>query len=130
MAENESGAKERVIRGVEEVGRGVIDLGGGVFEAAESVAGSVKGTIKSRLPNDGQARENVVMVRVDNDTLNRMDELIETGRVRSRSEAANYLITEGVKSHQSFFDAVAVKMEEIRKAREELRVLLEGQGGK
>ena len=63
------------------------------------------------------------MVRVDKDSLDRMDDLIEAGVVGSRSEAANYLITEGIKSRQHFFDVVASKVAEIRQAKEELRRL-------
>ena len=52
-----------------------------------------------------------------------MDDLIESGVVGSRSEAANHLITEGIKSRQHFFDVVASKVAEIRHAKEELRRL-------
>ena len=55
------------------------------------------------------------MVRVDKDTLNCMDDLIEAGVAASRSEAANYLITEGIKARAGFFDTVAAKVEEIRR---------------
>ena len=133
MSEQETGARERVRRGVEEVGRGVREVGGGVRDAASAgveaaVAGveTAKEVVKGRLPQDRQTRDNVVMVRVDNDSLSKLDELVEAELAGSRSEAAAYLISEGIKSREPLFDAISEKVEEIRRAKEELRVLLEG----
>ncbi len=123
MPENEPRARERVIRGVEEVGRGVREVGSGVRDATVAGVETAKEAVKNRLPHDRQTRDNVVMVRVDKDTLDRLDDLVEAGVAGSRSEAANYLVVEGVKARQSFFDTIAAKVEEIRKAREELRRL-------
>jgi hypothetical protein len=123
MSEKEMGAKERVIRGVEEVSRGVREVGGGVRDATVAGVETAKEAVKSRLPHDRQTRDNVVMVRVDKDTLDRMDDLVETGMAGSRSEAANFLIVEGVKARQTLFDAVSAKVAEIREAKEELRKL-------
>ena len=123
MSEKEPGAKERVIRGVEEVSRGVREVGGGVRDATVAGVETAKEAVKSRLPHDRQTRDNVVMVRVDKDTLDRMDDLVETGMAGSRSEAANFLIVEGVKARQTLFDAVSAKVAEIREAKEELRKL-------
>ena len=132
MSEKESGAKDRVVRGVGEVGRGVREVGGGVIDAATAgveaaVAGveTAKEVVKSRLPNDRQARDNVVMVRVDKDSLDKLDELVEAELAGSRSEAAAFLISEGIKSREPLFEAIAAKVSEIRKAKEELRVLLD-----
>ena len=70
-------------------------------------------------------RDNVVMVRVDDESLGRMDELVEAGIVNSRSEAAALLVTEGIKAKQGMFNRIAAKVEEIRKAKEELRRMVE-----
>ena len=137
MSEKESGAKDRVVRGVGEVGRGVREVGGGVMDAATAgveaaVAGveTAKEVVKSRLPNDRQTRDNVVMVRVDKDSLDKLDELVEAEVTSSRSQAAAYLISEGIKSREPLFDAISAKVAEIRKAKEELQVLVErGQEG-
>ena len=123
MSENQVGPTERVIRGVEEVGKGIGEVSKGVRDAAVSGVENVRDSVRNRIPNDRQTRDNVVMVRVDKDCLNRMDDLIEAGVVGSRSEAANFLINEGIKSRRSFFDAVSTKVEEIRRAKEELRKL-------
>ena len=119
MHEYQAGPTERVIRGVEEVGKGIGEVGKGVRDAAVNV----KDSVRNKIPTGRQTRDKVVMVRVDKDCLNRMDDLIEAGVVGSRSEAANYLINEGIRARRSFFDAVAIKVEEIRRAKEELRRL-------
>ena len=128
MTDNVSGPGERVIRGVGEVGRGLGEMAGGVRDAAVAGAETAKETLKSRLPNDRQTRDNVVMVRVDKESLARMDELVEAEVVGSRSEAAAYLITAGIAARQSLFDTIAAKVDEIRKAKEELRKLLNEEG--
>ena len=121
--DNVSGSGERVVRGVEAMGKGLTEVGRGVRDAAAAGVENVRETVRNRNPTERQTRDNVVMVRVDKDSLDRMDDLIEAGVVGSRSEAANYLITEGIKSRQNFFDVVASKVAEIRQAKEELRRL-------
>ena len=125
MADNETGRRERVIR---EVSRTVTDAVVRGTDAAESVAENLKETIKSKTSGDRQTRDNVVMVRVDKGSLNHMDELVEAELAGSRSEAAAYLITEGIKSRQGLFDAISAKVEEIRRAKEDLKKLLEEEG--
>ena len=121
MTEPEKGRRERAM----EVGREAVNL---VTETAEAAAGTVMeniGAIRNKTAGSRQTRDNVVMVRVDKDSLARMDELVEAEVVGSRSEAAAYLITEGIKARQSLFDAIATKVAEIRKAKDELKKLLE-----
>ena len=121
MTEPEKGRRERAI----EVGREAVNL---VTETAEAAAGTVMeniGAIRNKTASNRQTRDNVVMVRVDKDSLARMDELVEAEVVGSRSEAAAYLITAGINARQSLFDAIATKVAEIRKAKDELKKLLE-----
>ncbi len=89
--------------------------------AAETIGDNIKGTIHEVRFK----RDNVVMVRMDVDSLEKLDQLVEAGISGSRSEAAAFLIVEGVKSRQGLFDKMADKVEEIRRAREELREMLE-----
>ncbi len=89
--------------------------------AAETIGDNIKGTI-----NEARyKRDNVVMVRMDVDSLEKIDELVEAGISGSRSEAAAFLIVEGFKSRQGLFDKMADKVEEIRRARDELRQMIE-----
>lgn len=124
MVEPERGRGERA----KAVGREAISL---VTETAEDVAGNVMetiGTIRNKAGGDRQTRNNVVMVRVDADSLARMDELMEAEVVGSRSEAAAYLIAAGIKARQGLFDTIAAKVAKIREAKEELRKLLDEEG--
>ena len=94
-------------------------------EAAETVGENLRDTIKQTLKGVRAARDSVVMVRVNKDSLGRMDELVEAGLVGSRSEAAAFLIAEGIKTRQGLFDKIASKIDGIREAKEELRRLLD-----
>jgi len=89
--------------------------------AAETIGENIKGTIHEVR----YKRDNVVMVRMDVDSLKKLDDLVDAGISGSRSEAAAFLIVEGVKSRQGLFDRMADKVEEIRKARDDLRQMVD-----
>ena len=86
-------------------------------DAAESIGDTIQGMRGSR--------DNVVMVRVDKASLDRLDELVEAGIMGSRSEAAAFLISEGIKARQPLFDRIAEKIQDIRQAKEELRQMVD-----
>ena len=71
--DNFPGSGERVIRGVEAMGKGLSEVGRGVRDAAatgvENVRENVRETVRNRMPTERQVRDNVVMVRVDKDSL-------------------------------------------------------------
>ena len=94
-------------------------------QAAESVGESLKDTIKETLDGARSARDNVVMVRMTKESLDRVDELVEADIAGSRSEATAFLVAEGIRAKQSLFETMAEKLEQIRKPREELKRLLE-----
>lgn len=73
-----------------------------------------------RHPRGPRRRNNVVMVRVDEENLSRIDELVASGQFNSRSEATAFLISEGIKSKQEMFDKIAEKISQIRDLRTEL----------
>ncbi len=109
---------DNLVEEVQKVVKVVIKQGA---SAAETIGDNIKGTIHEVRFK----RDNVVMVRMDVDSLEKLDQLVEAGISGSRSEAAAFLIVEGVKSRQGLFDKMADKVEEIRRAREELRQMLE-----
>ena len=97
-------------------------------EAAESMGRSLKDRIQVILEGvRGSGRDSVVMVRVNADSRERMDELIEADLVGSRSEAAAFLIAEGIKARQELFDRISSKIDDIRRAKAELQRLLDKQ---
>ena len=79
---------------------------------------------KNRHGKDERKRDNVVMVRVNEDNLSRIDELVETGQFNSRSEATAFLIGEGVKSKQQMFEKMAEKVSQIQDLRAELEAMI------
>jgi len=120
---NEPKEKKRIVEGVEII----VDEAKAAAKAAyrrsgvESLGENLRETLEGAL----SGRDNVVMVRLNKESLGRLDELVDAGVVGSRSEAAAFLIREGAIRRQGLFDQISGKIEEIRKAKEELRKLLE-----
>ena len=69
----------------------------------------------------GEGRSNVVMVRLTDDALARIDQLVEASLASSRSEAASVLIGAGIESQKDLFDRLSTHTDEIRKLKEQLR---------
>ena len=109
---------EEIVDEVNKTVRGAIVSG---VDAAESISENLRDTIQGMRGN----RENVVMVRVDKASLDRLDELVEAGIMGSRSEAAAFLIAEGIKARQPLFDRISEKIQEIRDAKDELRRMVD-----
>ena len=89
------------------------------------VASTVGDSIRDSIDAVRSTRDSVVMVRLSKDSLERLDELVDSGVTNSRSEAAAFLIGEGVKARSDLFDKIAEQTRVIREAREKLRQLLE-----
>lgn len=68
-----------------------------------------------------QGRGNVVMVRVNDEALNYLDMLVEAEVVKSRSEAAALLISEGVQANQELFEKIGQVTQQINALRQHLR---------
>ena len=94
--------------------------------AAGSVGSSLRDRIRATVDTvRGTGRASVLMVRVNAESRERMDQLIEAGLVGSRSEAAAYLIAEGIKSREDLFVEMAAQIDAIRRAKEELQKILD-----
>lgn len=74
-----------------------------------------------RFASKGEARGNVVMVRLSDDALAKVDQLVEATLFSSRSEATAYLIGAGIESQKELFERLGTHTEEIRKLKEQLR---------
>ena len=94
------------------------------FEAKRGKKRHREGQKKHRHGRGERKRDNVVMVRIDEENLDRIDELVESGQFSSRSEAAAFLISEGVKSKQEMFDKMAEKISQIQNLRTELEAMI------
>lgn len=69
-------------------------------------------------------RDNVVMVRVNEGDLNRINELVDSGQFNSRSEATAFLISEGIKAKQQMFEKMAENISQIQNLRTELGAMI------
>jgi hypothetical protein len=75
-----------------------------------------------------QGRGNVVMVRVNDETLRYMDMLVEAEMTKSRSESAAFLILEGIRANSALFDKIGEVTGQITRLREQLRESIRGEG--
>lgn len=69
----------------------------------------------------GDGRGNVVMVRLGDQAVARIDQLVDATLFSSRSECAAFLIGAGIESRKELFDRLSAHTEEIRKLKEQLR---------
>ncbi|MGC9945872.1 MAG: ribbon-helix-helix domain-containing protein [Bryobacteraceae bacterium] len=96
-------------------------LRGKVGIIAEGSDGKTLKDLLGQFVNKGDGRGNVVMVRVSDDALARLDQLVEAGLFGSRSECAAFLIGAGIASQKELFDRLGAHTDEIRKLKEQLR---------
>ena len=75
----------------------------------ESIAESIRDTLQGAL----SGRDKVVMVRLNQESLGRLDELVDAGLVNSRSEAAAFLVDEGIRARNLLFDRISEKIDQI-----------------
>ena len=82
------------------------------------VAGGLSHSIKEMAK---KPRDHVVMVRLDEDTAATLDDWIETGAFKSRSEAAALFIREGLKVHSRELAELADALKGVEVAKDRLR---------
>ncbi|HEY7545664.1 MAG TPA: hypothetical protein VID27_12310 [Blastocatellia bacterium] len=100
------------------------DLGSTVKEMAQKTGEVIKGATQSigkAIESALSARDHVVMVRVNDDSLQKLDALVQSGIFKSRSEAAAFLISEGIKTQGPLFERIEEKIREIARLRSELK---------
>ncbi|MDE0229179.1 MAG: hypothetical protein OXJ62_10050 [Spirochaetaceae bacterium] len=91
----------------------------------EVVANTVGDSLRATIESVRGKRDNVVMVRVSRESLANLDELVDCGLTNSRSEAAAFLIAEGIKARSDLYEKIAEQSKVIRKAKERLKELLD-----
>lgn len=102
---------------IEGKGRKAIVIAAG----ADCDSTDLRETILKQVSKALKGRENVVMTRLNDEVLDKLDALVEIELFKSRSEAAAFFIAEGVNSRKDLFDKVMPTMEEIRKLKEGLK---------
>lgn len=93
------------------------EIGSHVEKFAVKTAESIKKVIDKALAS----RNTVLTIRVNDDSNNKLNMLVEAGLFKSRSESAAYLIQEGIKNQESLFEKISTRMEKIEKIRSELK---------
>jgi Arc/MetJ-type ribon-helix-helix transcriptional regulator len=68
-----------------------------------------------------ETRDQVVMVRIDDDTTESLDDWVETGAVKSRSEGAALFIREGLKVRADELARLKDALADVKAAKEKLR---------
>ena len=118
----QGGERPRVFRvDVDRIAEELKDWAGGVDKAAIT---AMFADLEETFDTVRDGRTNVVMVRVSRDSLDRLDELIDCGLARSRSEAAAFLIAEGSQARRILFEKLADQARVIRQAKDRLKELL------
>ena len=127
-AESETGGESKSTDGdskeeTKRTGNGFRDFVDGTAKIAVGVGSTLGETFKG-LAGVFTGRNHVVMVRVNDDSLKRIDQLVEAGVFRSRSESAAYLIARGAVADAALFERLEAKVDEINRLRGELREML------
>ena len=91
----------------------------------EAVATSFGDTLRTTIESVRSKRDNVVMIRVSRESLAKLDELVDCGLTNSRSEAAAFLIAEGIKAREDLYAKIAEQSRVIREAKERLKEMLD-----
>jgi hypothetical protein len=94
---------------------GTARIGNSIGEAFKGVADIFSG------------RDFVVMVRINKDSLDKIDQLISSGFFKSRSESAAFLIGKGIQANDPLFSRIQDKVGQINKLQEELLEMMHGE---
>src|ERR1041384_907783 len=111
--------------GFDEIASSVKEVAQKTGEALNKATESIGKAIESAL----SARDHVVMVRVNDDSLKSLDALVQSGIFKSRSEAAAFLISEGVKAQSTLFERISQRIAEIEQCRSELKGIVDSPSG-
>ena len=94
---------------------------GGDDDLANCTVMCLTGDMKTTVAEMGQAaRDQVVMVRIDEETRDDLDAWIETGAVKSRSEAAALFIREGIKVRSGELEQLREALDDVSQAKRRL----------
>jgi Arc/MetJ-type ribon-helix-helix transcriptional regulator len=96
------------------------DIASSVKEFATKIPESITKAVERAL----SGRDFPLMVRINDESLKRIDALIQAGIFKSRSESAAFLISEGIKAQNALFERIESKIKEIEHLRSELKNII------
>jgi Arc/MetJ-type ribon-helix-helix transcriptional regulator len=105
------------------------DFASSVRDFAQSLPGQIGRVIESAQTAIAN-RANAITIHVDDESQRRIDGLVEAGIFKNRSEAAAYLVAEGIKARGAVFSIIDAKVAEIERLRSEVRAVVTGPGSK
>ena len=95
---------------------------------AKAKSRDVLGMLKGALDTALAGRANVIMVRVNDETLKAIDILVEASVCKSRSEGAALLINQGIEASSDLYDRISGITEQIAGLKAKLREIIAGEG--
>ena len=95
------------------------------MEKCADVHGKIREKVLMKLQKKLEGRGNVVMTRLNDDDLKRIDALVEVEVFKSRSEAAAFFIKEGIQARNDLFQKVMPTVDKIRELKEQAKKSLE-----
>ncbi len=104
---------------IEEITSSVRELARTLPESIGRLPGSIGAAIQQALAS----RDLNVTVHLSEDTMRSIEMLVQAGIFANRSEAAAYLIGEGIAAKRELFEQVTEKIIQIEKLKSELRSL-------
>lgn len=119
-SENGDGVSSAASETVGAAGKTINEASKTINEAFKQVEKQV-GSLSKALGSALQDRANVVMVRVNNDSLHYLDILVEADITKSRSESAAFLINEGIKANETLFNQIRDITDQISALKTQLR---------
>ena len=78
-------------------------------------------TINKAVERAMNVKDTTVLLRLGDKESEALDTLVSAGIYKSRTEAANFLIAEGIKAQAALFERIQSKLDEIERLRSELR---------
>ena len=99
----------------------VRDIASRIPESLSAIGRDISRTIEKAI----SAKDDyVVAVKISPEAQGKLEALVQAGVFRSRSEAAGFLIDEGIKTQSALFERVRQKLAEIERLRAELRGMI------
>jgi Arc/MetJ-type ribon-helix-helix transcriptional regulator len=94
---------------------------GGEGDLADCSVLCLAGDMRTTVAEMGRTpRDQVVMVRIDEETKNDLDDWVETGAVKSRSEAAALFMREGIKVRSGELEQLREALDDLGQAKKRL----------
>lgn len=123
---------ESIRQSLQQAGVSLETIGTGQIESGDMKVVCLAGNLSERMEAMAETpRDQVVMVRLNKESVNQLDSWVETGALRSRSEAAALFIQEGLALRAAELEELRGPLEEVRAARDRLKAVAENVlGGK